>query len=288
MRQSLATATFGKDQKMKINKLIGNSLLSVGAAVAFSQSASAASVNIPVTYRDFASGEKLGGTEKVFEGAIDIVGGSTVVVPGLVGAGSAGSPVTDAVLDAGGWSAKYGGSKPSDLYKDTGYMTGKLNSSLTFTETSPGIYSYSDTSFFPLDGLLGGNQGNSHNYHFSMEMHAVFTYVAGQEFNFKGDDDVWVYINGQLVIDLGGVHSAKSASIDLDTLGLTAGNTYTFDLFFNERHTSLSTFSADTSIVFRPPPPEVPEVSTAVSAAGFALLGGMFLLRSRKVAQAQQ
>jgi fibro-slime domain-containing protein len=280
MRQSLATATFGKDQKMKINKLIGNSLLSVGAAVAFSQGAFAAAppVNFPVTFRDFTptSDPTLPG---VFEGVIN---GHTL--------GLASTPIVPGGIPTAGpnWAANYPGATFGSLYTSSaGNIT--IPSVLTFTETSPGIYGYSNPNFFPLDGLGFGNFADGHNYHFTMEMHSEFTYMPGQYFNFTGDDDVWVYINGQLVIDLGGVHGPVSGGIDLDTLGLSAGTNYQFDLFFNERHTSLSSFTAETSITtFRPPPvPEVPEVSTAVSAAGFALLGGMFLLRSRKVAQAQ-
>jgi fibro-slime domain-containing protein len=262
---------------MKINKLIGNSLLSVGAAIAFSQGAQAAAViNIPVTYRDFTptSDVTLPG---VFEGTINghVLGlASTPIVPG--GIPSAGP----------NWAANYPGATFGSLYTSSaGNMT--IPGSLPFTETAPasGIYAYSNTSFFPIDGQGFGNQANPHNYHFTMELHSSFTYVPGQFFNFTGDDDVWVYINGQLVIDLGGVHPAISGAVALNSLGLTAGNNYAFDLFFNERHTTQSTFNAQTSIVFRQPPP-VPEVSTAVSAAGFALLGGMFLLRSRKAAQA--
>jgi len=49
-------------------------------------------------------------------------------------------------------------------------------------------------------------------------------------------------------MDLGGLHSMVSGAIDLDTLGLTAGNDYTLDVFHAERCDSGSNFRIDTSI----------------------------------------
>lgn len=144
-------------------------------------------------------------------------------------------------------------------YKDVSGVNKTINSSLTFNETSSGsgIYQYSNSSFFPIDGQGWGNQGNSHNYHFTLDLHTKFTYKAGQVFSFSGDDDVWVYINNQLVIDLGGIHGAMSQSVNLDTLGLTAGNDYDFDFFFAERHLTGSNLAITTSIQFKPN--DVPE-----------------------------
>jgi fibro-slime domain-containing protein len=78
--------------------------------------------------------------------------------------------------------------------------------------------------FFPVDGELLGNPGGwpDHNFHFTFELHTEFTYDAdaSQMFKFTGDDDVWVFINGKLAIDLGGVHSAIDQYIDLNRMGL--------------------------------------------------------------------
>ena len=83
--------------------------------------------------------------------------------------------------------------------------------------------------FFPIDNQGWGNQGRPHNYHFTFEVHLEFAYNGGEGFTFTGDDDVWLFINGKLAIDIGGVHGAESESIDLDAhageLGIVKGNT---------------------------------------------------------------
>ncbi|MES1178424.1 MAG: fibro-slime domain-containing protein [Myxococcales bacterium] len=127
-----------------------------------------------------------------------------------------------------------------------------------------GVSSFQSTAFFPLDGAGFGNQGNDHNFHFTTEIHTQFKYAGKEKFNFTGDDDVWVFINNKLVIDLGGVHIAENASVDIDSraaeLGLVIGNVYPFDMFQNERHTSESNFRADTTLNFVDCGVIVPEV----------------------------
>lgn len=121
-------------------------------------------------------------------------------------------------------------------------------------ETAPGsgVFSYQSSDFFPIDGQLFGNQGRSHNFHFTLELHSSFTYKGGEVFQFTGDDDIWVFINKRLVVDLGGVHGPVSGAVNLDTLGLTPGQTYSFDFFFAERHTFGSNFRLQTSINLQP------------------------------------
>ena len=116
----------------------------------------------------------------------------------------------------------------------------------------PGSYFFEDTTFFPIDDQLFGNDGYLHNYHFTLETHTAFVYRGGEVFNFAGDDDVWVFIADQLVIDLGGTHSIRRASVNLDQqkskLGLIVGEKYSLDLFFAERHTIGSDFIVHTTI----------------------------------------
>ena len=105
---------------------------------------------------------------------------------------------------------------------------------------------------FDDDNSLGttNNDGvfEKHNYSFAMKISAEFQYVQGQYFEFRGDDDVWVFIDGKLVVDIGGCHSAVEGAVDLDTLGLTEGETYSFHIFFSERNATGSNFKMRTSI----------------------------------------
>jgi fibro-slime domain-containing protein len=127
-----------------------------------------------------------------------------------------------------------------------------------------GVSSFQSTEFFPLDGKGWGDEGNGHNFHFTTEIHTQFKYQGGESFKFTGDDDVWVFINGKLAIDLGGVHPAEDAAIDIDAsaieLGLEKGKVYPFDMFQNERRTIQSNFRADTNLNFVDCGTIVPEI----------------------------
>jgi fibro-slime domain-containing protein len=72
---------------------------------------------------------------------------------------------------------------------------------------------------------------------------------------------VFVFINGQLVIDLGGVHGAVEQEVQLNRLGLVDGQEYDLDFFFAERHRTQSNFKITTNIDLRNA--ELPTVSNA-------------------------
>jgi fibro-slime domain-containing protein len=126
---------------------------------------------------------------------------------------------------------------------------------LELVDEGTGELVYDSAAFFPIDGFGFGNEGNGHNFHFTTEVRTSFTYQGGEVFSFRGDDDIWVFVDGQLALDLGGVHPALEASIDMDTLGLEPGQTYPMDIFHAERYPEQSNFRIVTTITcFQPPP----------------------------------
>ncbi|GMV19892.1 MAG: fibro-slime domain-containing protein [Myxococcales bacterium] len=155
-------------------------------------------------------------------------------------AGQSGNPTTTGKANFDQW------------FNDVAGVNQKKFLPVTLTKSGSNVYTYDNSAFFPIDNELWGNEGNSHNYHFTFELHTKFVYLGGEVFTFTGDDDLWVFINKKLGIDLGGVHGAMSGQIDLDAdaakLGIQKGQTYQLDFFFAERHTSESNFRIDTTI----------------------------------------
>ena len=62
-----------------------------------------------------------------------------------------------------------------------------------------------------------------HNFHFTTELRYFFQYQGGETLTFRGDDDVFVYVNGRLAVDIGGIHGAQWARVVLGDDGDPSG-----------------------------------------------------------------
>jgi fibro-slime domain-containing protein len=148
---------------------------------------------------------------------------------------------------------------------DTAFKNIVINDSLPFRHIGNGIYEYSNAAFYPLDNKGFGNEWNhekgnkdqplnvDHNYSFTMELHYKFVKSPGMTFSFSGDDDVWVFLNKQLQIDLGGIHQEQLQAFSVDNIsGLQNGKSYELDFFYAERHSAESHIKITTNIIFSP------------------------------------
>ena len=97
-----------------------------------------------------------------------------------------------------------------------------------------------------------------HNQQFCFESHATFTYSEDQEFTFRGDDDIWVFINKKIAVDNGGTHLAAPGHVQLKQLNTTygdgflvPGNDYPLDIFFCDRRTTMSNVIIKTNMFIK-------------------------------------
>lgn len=142
-------------------------------------------------------------------------------------------------------------------YRTVNGVNQQFDKTMTLDEPSPNNYVFDSSAFFPLEpsegfGVTPPNAPGGRNYLFTTEIHVSFTYSAGQRFSFRGDDDLWIFVNNKLALDLGSMHSPEQGTIDFDAqaafLDIVPGRAYPMDIFQAERHTDGSNFRFETNI----------------------------------------
>ncbi len=234
----------------------------------------------PVVYRDFRSRDTSAGVEQTFNpdfnpsptgthlgittDYLDIEG-KPVWNENGAGVGQGGYPASSSSFDA--WYR----TSPSILADGNIEVVGEL----TLTRPNPGSfpnrYRFSSNDFFPLDDIgweLAAPPlqelplSNGHNFGFTTEVHYFFVYQGDEVLSFSGDDDLWVFVDGRLCMDIGGIHGATSGVMSFDPgvtdgnsarqaivdaciwdLGLQAGKVYEVSIFHAERHVTQSNFT---------------------------------------------
>lgn len=227
----------------------------------------AAELNLRVTYHDFISFPL--GTRPRHPDFEFFVGAD--VTPLLVEArlGADGIPVVDGRCTMVGVTAACpydqqltGRTNFDQWYRDVAATNVKIESALRLPRVADGSYVYDSggRGFYPIDGkgwVASGDEGTGvadavindglpHNFGFTTEIRYFFQYRGGESLAFSGDDDVWIFVNRRLALDLGGLHTRTQRSLDLDqnaaALGLAAGALYEVALFHAERHSTGSNF----------------------------------------------
>jgi len=124
----------------------------------------------------------------------------------------------------------------------------------TFRWVRAGYYLSSSADFAPIDDMLFGNTpGEPHNCDFTVKCVWQFTYDQDtwHWFSYRGNDDCWIYVDGRLVLDMGGTHAPAMQFVDFDRLGLSDGEDYELRIFMAKRRHTRNLVQMATNVVLR-------------------------------------
>ncbi|MCY1000700.1 fibro-slime domain-containing protein [Myxococcus sp. MISCRS1] len=213
-------------------------------------------LELPIVYRDFR-GYDLPATGGLPRGHIDFQnknGSERGIVASTLG------PDNKPVYAKVGVSSltTHGQYAFDQWFRDVPNVNLPLVGNLQLTRTPDNEYLYDNAFFFPLDnaGWVAAGQeplrndygapARPRNFSFTSETRHWFQYNGTEVIRFRGDDDVWVFVNGRLALDLGGIHGPETGSVSLAALatplGLNVGGVYQLAVFQAERHTTGSSY----------------------------------------------
>lgn len=157
------------------------------------------------------------------------------------------------------------------ILKDVGngvYRFDAAQNKSNYDTTNGAIYeddSASSENFYPIENLGYEQPGllkqtsevdeKNRNGNLTLRGESQFVYEQDKNlyFQFKGDDDVYMFINGVLALDIGGAHGSHAKKVELNNLDadkyhLEDGKVATFTFFYMERCSDSSTFAIETNM----------------------------------------
>ncbi len=132
-------------------------------------------------------------------------------------------------------------------------------------DTSRPVWTIDEPDFFAVDGLSAqknysaGGISRENDYAYCMEINAAMEYKGGETLQFRGDDDLWVYLDNRLAFDHGGIHYAHSETIAVDTLPFLKGKlgrTLDLDVYYCSRQPGNAVFGMQAAATLKPLAPK--------------------------------